>query len=819
MVFFLLVTTSSFVYSSEVNFYSPNYFTQSDNEVDPLRFLEYEPLTFEVCPEQNVNGQMSDVSAQIVCSSGSSEVDIELNQYSTNGCYYGNLEEITCEGDLEISYTQDSKDFLYSKELLSTKESSVVDRVLSQDFESISNPLDLSYYLVVHNKIKGMNAKSNEIYEKLRDMRDNDEKCWTDNSCDIKDTTQILYNLKLAGYDDSNRLIQDGEIYLNSQIINTTLESATFRTQLNMKSSFNGSFECEVFTDDSDDSDRTITVDQSKNISSRSFSSSFEIDCNNNEVDEMIFTIETSEEKFNITEEDSDNFKYDRDDVAFCFGEDSSCDRFSTLYALATYEQDLEYYSELVNYIENFKYSSSVNREYILEDDDVTLTALYSKIVQDDATENFLKFSQNNDGSWGGGNENKRIFETYWGIESMRELNAQSYIEDAENWMYFEEPRNGWGNTQRNSLAYLSIERFIRPFLTIDYNQVLDEISTITLFNPSIFEIENIEIEVDDEIEQYISFPKNLRTIEADDEIEFEIETQSSILTDKKGMIKVSGIANDNSREEFISVPLIIKAPELISFSSNTSQFSKDEPIIEVEVTHNEPDIELSCEYTNSFTNKNRDITLNREVNILTISNTDFQTGEMEVQLTCRRDDDVIEITGFVDVQEQDPTFTVESETMQGEELLIDDFNSAQLVVNSIVEDEQEISLQFENTFLGLVEISNPSFFIREDGRRIIQFSADDVSMLESFQNTTDSILISSDSGYAERVDIRYMHNVSMSWTLIIGIVAGVIVFIIIVLVTLRVINTLRNQNQANNSQAQEFDDDDTVDLDDFDFN
>lgn len=201
VISFLLMMSVSFVYSNEVTFYTPTYFTQSENEVDPLRFLEYEPLIFEVCPEPNVEGEIQNISAQVMCSTNEEEID--LNRYSSNGCYYGNIEEVSCEsGELEIAYVQDSKQYFFSKELLRTKESSVVERILSENIDSIDDPLDLSYYLIVHNKIKGINSISDEVYNKIRDLRDNEEKCWSDNDCSIEETTQILYNLQVAGYDE-----------------------------------------------------------------------------------------------------------------------------------------------------------------------------------------------------------------------------------------------------------------------------------------------------------------------------------------------------------------------------------------------------------------------------------------------------------------------------------------------------------------------------------------------------------------------------------------------------------------------------------------
>ena len=88
-----------------------------------------------------------------------------------------------------------------------------------KNYEELDS-LDLSYYLTVLKDLEKNTKKIEDVYNKLKNDRDNNEKCWPSNSCDLTETSEILFNLKMSGQDPKSRLLQDGKIYLESKSLN-----------------------------------------------------------------------------------------------------------------------------------------------------------------------------------------------------------------------------------------------------------------------------------------------------------------------------------------------------------------------------------------------------------------------------------------------------------------------------------------------------------------------------------------------------------------------------------------------------------------------
>ena len=811
----MIMSLFSISYSHEVTFYSPSYFPISDNEIDSIRILEDERIVFEICiPE----GQVSSINGRIRSSNQNINIDIQEHRNGEN-CYYANIESLNSDlSTLEIEYTLDSRFYKFSREIKRTKKSEVAEILLNQDFSRINDPVELSYILYVYRSINGDDEVSEEIYSQIRDLRDNDRKCWPNRNCNIIDTSVILYNLKEAGYNENRRLLQDGLIYVNSNILNLSLSTA--RVFIEFKPNNNNNVSCELLTDNSSNPS-IFTFNESINTSSRTFTEKFELECDNN-VDEILFRIEESNrDDMNISIRNSNSYEFTRERV-LCYGR-NSCDILSTLYILNTYDEDLIYYNQLIDYIETYRTSIDSSRDFIFSRTDSRYSSLYLKLIgEDEKIENFIIFSQNNDGSWGSDRrDDRRLVETAISQDGISKINDyKEYVEDSKNWIYFSEPNNGWGSVESNSLAFRSIKDYLKPFLIIEDFPLSINAETnyeINIKNPSTFDIFNVRVEMEESIKSSLSFNRDIGTIRSGESLKGNFTSKNNILSDRKGYIVITGITQGNSqREEFIKLPIIIRAAQFVSIEQREAFFSPLNPIINIEIINQQPQTALECEVRNSFNNNRQNIILNQNTNSLIIQNRELKTGELEIQLECRLDENVIQIEKIIQVSEISPTFNVEL----NQPIEIDDFNTINIVLRDISGENQNIQISFRDLFLGLVEVNEASFSLLPNDRRFVRFdSTNSLEVLENLEGTRGILEIKSDSGYIEEIEFIYNHNLETSLITYFIIGFGIFIILILALVIYRIIEMKLNEsNNKNENQEFEGDEDDLIDLDGIEF-
>ena len=813
----MIMSLFSISFSHEVTFYSPSYFPISDNEIEPIKILEDERIVFQICLPQ---GDLSSINAQI--RSNSQNINVPLQEYrNAQNCFLGNINSLNSDNSiLEIEYTFDSRYYKYTRDIKRTKKSEIAEILINQDFSRINDPVELSYILLVYKDINGNDQISENLYNEIRDLRDNDRKCWPNRNCNIIDTSIILYNLKRAGFDENRRLLQDGLIYVNSNILNLSLSTAQLR--INFVTTNSNNVSCELLLDNST-TPVNFNFNESLNTSNRNFNERFELDCNSN-VNEIIFRIsDPNRDDINFTIRNSNSFEYSRERV-LCYGR-NNCDILSTLYIMNTYDDQLEYFSELKEYIETYRTSIDSNREFIFSRTNPIHTALYLNILgEDEKLENFLKFSQNNDGSWGEDRrEDRRLVESAITLNSLSNFNnALEYVENSKEWIYFNEPNNGWGNIERNALAYISIKKFLKPFLIIeDFPHVIEGETTqeIQIKNPSTFDIFNIRVDVDPSIRDYISFSRDIGSIRNKESISGNISSKNNILTDKKGFITISGIAQGSSqREEFIKLPIIIRAAKFISIEQNEAFFSPLNPIINIEILNQQPQTQINCEVRNSFNSNVQNILLNERTNTILIQNREQRTGEVEIKLICRLQDTIIEIQKEIKVSTIEPTFSVE---LNGPEPIeIDDFNNINIIIRSLNNQEQTIDVSFKDLFLGLVDVNEPRFTLLPNDRRFVRFDgSNSIEILENLEGSRGIIEIKSSSGYIEEVEFIYNHNLEIPILSYIIIGVGIFLLLILGLIIYRLIEEkMANRREESTNQFSGDDEDELIDLDSLEF-
>ena len=298
-VFFVVIFSCLIFADGSLNIKSPTYFNEQDNVYREIHFLEDEFLSFDFCP----NGDVSEYEANLICEDEdlqSENIELDLAKRTDRDCYFVNFnfEEINCDRfDLIVDYLQNNKKKRLTRSFVEQKQSMLINHVLGNDWEDLDE-VDLSYYLVVLNAIDGIDSKrSSLVYESLKNSRNNDEKCWPSESCDVSDTALILNNLRTAGYPMNSRLIDDGKIFLEKNIFTNSGDKALsageiYEYRIEMNHGFDGASEigCELFTDGGDIRNYIYGEDDNDFKIIRNMENNFEFSCEE-EIDEITVDI------------------------------------------------------------------------------------------------------------------------------------------------------------------------------------------------------------------------------------------------------------------------------------------------------------------------------------------------------------------------------------------------------------------------------------------------------------------------------------------------------------------------------------------------
>jgi len=123
----------------------------------------------------------------------------------------------------------------------------------------------------------------------------------------------------------------------------------------------------------------------------------------------------------------------------------------------------------------------------------------------------WLTFNQNNDGSWGHSTKiRENLIETIYGALALTRFNSSASseaIDDAKQWTQDYEPEDGWGDVEKNALAFWAIKDRIKPFLKTNPQIIIidkDEVQ-VNVVNPTDFNIKDITFEFTDDLDQYVS--------------------------------------------------------------------------------------------------------------------------------------------------------------------------------------------------------------------------------------------------------------------------------------------------------------------------
>ncbi len=726
---------------------SPSYFSEQNNEFETINYIDEEYLSFSICSDNDLKNK----KFELVCNSNLKK-ELEINpDKREEGCFYNNfeLQYAPCDDfTLEVSYESDNVEKKITRTFEKQKLSRLLNHILGLDYESLT-PAQTSNYLVVLNEILPISDKrSIDIYEKLKTDRNNENKCWPTETCSINVTSEILRNVKLATYSSNTRLLEDGKTYLEKNMISNTNNPSSFIIKITDDLT-SKEVSCALGIDG--DTAKTYIFNNATSTVQKYASEKIIFTCNQS-LSGIEFLLSNLNNKTQDFEKylNTNTFTFNIDEFG-CIGEDASCDFDSTINTLLAYGSTLDDSTLLDSYIDTLIIEDPT--ETYLDTDnvyeDIGKVLYYEK---NEGLLEYLKFNQNNDGSWGEGSRSDKIEETSWAILGLKKSSAtEEYIEDGEKWIYFNEPIEGWASLEKNTLAYLAIKENIKPFLKITPKNIIKEKETFEITNPTIHNIKKLQLSFSDEIKDYLSYTEDLGEILSEEEIRVEVEVDENFYGQLTGDLILTGLDSKNNEIEFAKIPISIVGQSPFKLITGKYSSSSELPIVPIKIEKQIPTFTSECQYTNPFDDSIAKATLTQDSKTLDLKNTALKNGNFTLNIDCSFDSNSFSQTINFEVTIAEKTFDIDVS-----EVLIDSLNDFSIKITSTETNKQTIQISVDGNFEDLIEPAESSKIIAGKDTRDIFFKITNPVFLEALGNAgKGNVIITSDTGYSKLIPIK----------------------------------------------------------------
>ncbi|MCA9487175.1 MAG: hypothetical protein H6500_00800 [Candidatus Woesearchaeota archaeon] len=736
---------------------SPGYFGEQTNEFSSIHYLDNEFLSFNFCSLDNV----TDLNFSLVCPSSYFETLSFVKDFSYVGsgaCYYSNfdLRNRPCDDfTLKIEYSANAIEKQFERTFEREKESKLLNYVLSKDYSSLSS-LDASYYLIVLGDLEGVDsADSSRVYEKLKEDRNNNDKCWPSSSCSIHETSSILSNLDFAGYDLTTRLLDDGKTYVEKNIIDNENTELDFTIELDHDFDSDEEIECVLTIDDDAEDDYTFDEDSSVKVTD-SAAKSVEFECNAS-IDSIDFKLENLEGNVQVEEtyDDVSSFTYTLEEFA-CIGRGSTCDYDDTIQSMTIYSSALDDASLFDSYLTSM---FDVDGEQIRVDagDDIRDTGKYLYYKNDEDLANFLKFEQNNDGSWGSGTSTQRIEKTAWAILGLQEYSSSSeYVGDGKKWIYFNEPTGGWGSLKNNALAYLAIKEQIKPYLIIDTFMDVGSEREITLQNPTIHNLKKVQFEVSESVRPFVSYVQDLGDLDGESSVTMNLSVNDNVYGTVTGDLLVKGYDGKNQPLELLRMPFNIMGEAPFSFLTSVVKIIPEVPSVRLRTSSPlSSSAEISCSYVNPFTGAQEQVVLSGNESTVLLDNPQALGGSFNMSFVCEYNANRFTVDHSFEVISIPESFSVSG--LEGGIYALSSWENFSLPVVSEAQEAQTLTFSIEGSMDGNIFPSEETKILAADDTRDVFFGVDgSPEFLLALGNETNVgyLVISSSTGYEKKIPV-----------------------------------------------------------------
>jgi len=830
ILLFLLVWIMLFhiVFSEgSLEIYSPNYFNEQKNVYKPIHFLEDEYLSFLFCEDSKYN--ISNLKITL-------ESDYDLNELkyykfnndkikSNKNCYFSNFLFSQIKGneiELKIKYEVLGRKREITRKFIKQKESKLINFILNNEN---NEPIDLVSKLIISNDVYYKDSQeSEEYYNKLKNARNNEKKCWGYNKdeCSLILTSKILAILKLGGYEENNRLIEDGSYYLNNNLIKQNSDELKIRfilkpyeddIKINITNNTftEGEVKCNLTIDNSSKKKYSIKYanvnDSGYYVKEDKFLLTFNLSCNKNLKEIKLEILDDDDEKI------YDEFLKNKSSIDYrniinentCLGKDNACTLEGTLYSLIGLDGKMNEIKKINLYLDSL-INETDNFAYIKSDKNFLETALYTYYKNNKKMMNFLKYFQNNDGSWGDEGREDKVLQTSWSIVSLSKREAtEEYINDGKKWVYYNEPEDGWDSIYKNLMAYFAIKEKIKPYIKVSFLDKVSKNVTLKIKNPTIYKLKDLQVDFGN-LEDFITFKKDLGDLLNNEEIEINIAPKSNFYGEKTGYLTITGIyGQDNEKKEFLKIPILISSKSPFDIISNNLSFIEGSGKSELELK-------------NVFkTEKVWNCTVNSDLGtqniILTDSSTKFFLenknnyieGNTTLNVICSNNDKIFSISKKVEILNAKKEFSVDKES-----IIINSTNDFNIKVTNLL--KHRIVVESKVDGVGIIEPAEKNKILASGETRDIYFVITNKELLKQFNGTKGKIILSTDNYYKEinfTIDLSNKKEKSnnLKW-IIIGIVSTLIIIILII--------RYKNLNTADEDEEKNFYEDEEIYIDEF---
>jgi hypothetical protein len=763
---------SNFGFSVDtLNIVSPSYFGEQNNVYEKINYLENELLSFEFCSDKPTD----EMKFILIPDSGK---DIELISYENKkkkNCFYSNYEMSkisSSEFDLEIFYSIDNKEKIIKRKFQKQKQSKLINHILGLDPE-VLNPIDLSHFLIVLNDVESVKGEQSiYAYDKLKVDRNNNNKCWPKDSCSIIDTSRILRNLVLAGYSTSSRLIEDGKNYLNKFKISNDNNPTQFNIEVDNSFVTGEEVICSLKIDDEDEINYEFDKDTETITKYASESLIFKCNQTVEQITLKEYTYSGSL-KETVEYENSASFSTSVDDFS-CIGNSNKCDYEATIDTLIGYGGGIEDSNLLSTYIDSLVIVDDDNTESLDTSNEYEDTGKYLYYKGNSELTDTLKFAQNNDGGWGSSSIYNDIKKTAWGVLGLQKVSSGSeYVDDGEKWIYFNEPDTGWGDIEKNTLAYMAIKKQIKPYLKISQVNEIEQITKIEIENPTIHNLKDVKIQLSSELIDYVSYTESLGDLNGKDKINFDIKVDDDFYSELSGRLTITGVNGKNVKLTLIDIPVNLVGPTPISIISGNYSITDEVPNVNLRFMKNVPNFNIDCTYENPFDNSEETVSLSSSDNEIQLNNFLLKQGNFDLVFICKYDNIEFKTIGNISVDLAETTFITENSIM------INSLSDFAVHVNDTSSARQTLAFEITGNYKGLIIPAESSKLLAIDDDRDIFFKIVNPVLLEALGNTTSGdLIITSSTGYKKRipmnVDLSIKVEDGLAWWIWILIILGV---------------------------------------------
>jgi hypothetical protein len=577
MIFLFIIIISNLCFSFDIKGGEIHLIRPYNNFIDfnyiPSEYVSLEDLFFYTCIEE-VNVP---IRSSVLCLDDISFQDVNLYRWGNSGnCYLGayDLSKKNCRNIIiETEYEKDDEVIKISKNLKINRFSSILELVLKQQYsdggwknatETASGIWVLSNYRdIFKNEILLAN-------EWLKKYRNNDLKCWPDNDCSTLETARILAYLTLANNNDDLRIMHDGIIFLKKK---QSFYKENDEWNLSITPFEKGNTSCLITYDRNhlNDEEFLINENQTKQYSINVFPD-----------EKLIVICDRNIKAILKTMQDETTFIYEGDNLSYsmpyaCWPKDAKwglCDLQTTLFALLTNIDD-ERKEAALKYVESVKKKGFGNEAFLKDEEKIFETSLYSLVLGNNSfnvSNNtdliaWLRFKQNNDGSFDIGDFTQRIETTAFSILSFLKNNfsrTHQVVKDAESWINEEEIKIslnktseylGWNSTQRNALAFTVLKNNARPLLkTSPIILILDKDEIeLDIFNPTAFPLNDVTYDFSNDFIDLVEVKEPKDKILAYSYVKLKINRIKGDTGNVFGFLKII-----NENQEIARIPLLM---------------------------------------------------------------------------------------------------------------------------------------------------------------------------------------------------------------------------------------------------------------------